>query len=288
MRALPCAAWIAVVTVISACSSQPTQETSAQLCADRRDNDLDGFSDCDDPDCQAYDRCAGADGDIPARDAGQKPPPMSLAGSGGGGGGGGRSGGGGIGGSGGVGGLVDEDAGWLPPAEPPDPSDLPCMNMCAATQACINDRCEDVSTPTSGAFELVILSATLPIFDFTTRCYDIDCGGSPFATCRCMPDPYVRAVRIRGSDEREVGITSAVTDATNPTFSDPGFTIQLEPGDALQLEVWDSDPQPEPDELVYQCTADLRMLMGGPIECSTVVLIGFPPYRVSAELRPVI
>jgi hypothetical protein len=63
VRAIMLSATLAVASGCGGQSSDP-REDSAAACSDGRDNDADGFVDCDDQDCLAF--CAGADGDADA------------------------------------------------------------------------------------------------------------------------------------------------------------------------------------------------------------------------------
>jgi hypothetical protein len=259
-----------------ACSDTIAGEFTASECADNADNDGDLLFNCDDPDCQAYDYCrtqtghaagspAPAGGGAPAlEDAG--PAPDANAAS-------------------------DEDAGMI--VDPPDAGMPPCGGMCSPTQVCIDDVCEDVSSPGLDEFELRILTVDVPDFNMWAQCLD-PCDDSAFPSygfCACAPDPYVEVWRIRAQDEQEVtmhfGSTTVAVDERTPSFEDATLRIDLMAEDALSFVVMDADPDRLTDATIYTCRHELGAIAVGPIECSTTVVPFLPPYTLRAELEPV-
>jgi hypothetical protein len=279
-------ACIALALVAAGCSYTAIGELSASACTDNEDNDGDGLNNCRDPDCQAYAHCQAQRGE-PIMNP-QQPPSRFDASVG-----------------------VPFEAGSPPDAdvdpvdeqddagsevEPPpvDAGALPCDGRCTVTQACIEDVCEDLSSPAAGKFELRILSVEVPDFNQWTRCFD-PCAGRlfpSFTICMCAPDPYVEVWRVRQDGDEEmgtlIGSTPVAADARMAaSFEDTVIEVELDAGDALWLVVVDEDAEPEEDTTMYRCLPDLRELMPGPIECSAEVVSFLPPYRVRGELTSV-
>jgi hypothetical protein len=256
--------------MLASCS---TRRPTELLCDNHSDDDDDGKIDCLDPDCHALEACReGRDVIGPIEDAGDSdpivepppsasidsstpPPPADPVDSG-------------------TDAMVEPfDAGVIvtPPVEDAAPPPE-CTPACAATEMCQVGMCIAVAVVESGAYQLKVIAAGAPDMDFSSRCYDGACGSSglspPYGFCTCPPDTFVRAVRLRGSEALEIGVTSVKTDDHAAIFNDPPFDLELEPGDVLSFEVWDADLGVDPDDKMYECKPDLTMLAPGPISCS--------------------
>ena len=278
---------IALVLACAGCSYPSGGEASASDCTDGMDNDGDELHDCNDPDCHAFDHCGARIGSPPAGagspampdDANTGTPPDA--------------------------GVIigdaatdtdaafdEDDGGTIEPPEPADAGLPPCGGTCSATQACIDDVCEDVSSPTAGTFDLRILSAPVPSFNRWGMCLDA-CGSrfATFAFCACDPDPYVQVSRVRQDGQEQMrtplGATPVRSDEVRPTYEDTLIRVELMEGDALLFVVLDKDPGTDDDTVIYACLPDLRALAPGPIQCSDTVVPFFPAYTIRAELLPV-
>jgi len=276
---------IALVLTCAGCSYPSGGEASASQCNDTDDNDGDELRDCNDPDCQAFDHCRDRVGNPPpdagppvVRDDASTGTPTDA----------------GVIGDAAVDtdAAIDEDDGGA--IEPPEPVDAgaPCGGRCTVTQACIDDLCEDVSSPTAGTFDLRILSAPVPAFNRWGMCLD-PCGSrfATFAFCACDPDPYVEVSRVRQDGQQQMrtllGATPVRLDELRPTYEDTLIRVDLMEGDALWLVVFDEDPGNGDNTAIYSCLPDLRALAPGPIECSDRVVPFLPAYTIRAELLPV-
>jgi hypothetical protein len=278
---------IALVLAVAGCSYPSGGEMSASQCSDAEDNDGDYLFNCDDPDCQAYDHCRAhvggspVDAAMPPSDEDASAPEPRDAGS------------------------IDDaatdtdaagdedDGGSTGPPEPIDAGTAPCGGLCTATQACIDDACEDVSSPGAGEFDLRILSVAVPDFNMWGMCLD-PCIDSPlpsFAFCACAPDPYVEVWRVRQDGEQRMstllGTTPVAVNERRASFEDTIIRVELMQGDALWFVVLDEDPGSGDNTTIYRCLPDLSALAPGPIECSDTVVPFLPPYVIRAELLAV-
>jgi hypothetical protein len=275
---------IALVLALAGCSYPSGGEVSASQCNDAEDNDGDRLNNCDDPDCQAFDHCRAPVGSPPL-DAGP-PTPSDDANTGA------PHDAGSVGDA-----AVDTDAaideddgGTVDPPEPVDAGTPPCGGRCTVTQACMDEVCEDVSSPTAGTFDLRILAAPVPAFNRWGMCLDA-CPDSRFATfafCACDPDPYVEVSRVRQDGQQQMrtllGSTPVRLNEVRPTYEDTLIRVELTEGDALWFVVFDEDPGTGDNTAIYSCLPDLRELAPGLIECSDTVVPFLPAYTIRAEL----
>jgi hypothetical protein len=269
---------------LCACTTSPAVEA---LCDDRVDQDGDNLFDCADPDCQASDDCVGSRAAPvrPPEDAGHFRPPLlnnDAAVK-----------------DGEVGDAWTQDPDAMsPPLEdarviPPldeDAGEDPCT-LCSLNEACVAGVCQPAAAPTSGAYDLRLLTGTVPAMNPQTfLCYD-GCGVIMGVVCPCQPDPYVRIALLHDGKEQLVGITAVVADTATPEFPPVDFAIDLAAGDVLRFDVYDSDA-PVSDTLIYQCNADLSavaadMPMATELMCLGRGLFGGrTPYEIRARLTP--
>jgi hypothetical protein len=265
---------LALALALVACGDTIVGEFSASECTDAEDNDGDRLFDCSDPDCQAYGHCRMQ----PGSSAGSPAPAE-----------GGASGADDAGSARDADTARDEDAGR--PAEPPDAGALPCGDLCGPTQVCIDDVCQDESSPGAGEFALRILTVEVPDFNMWGQCLDTcsDSGLPSYTFCMCAPDPYVELWRVREGEQpgTYLGSTRVAVDDRAPNFEDETIRVGLIAGDALSFVVLDDDPNGLSDDTIYSCLHELDAIAVGPIECSQTVVPFLPPYTLRAELEPV-
>jgi hypothetical protein len=268
--------------VLCACTTSPAFEA---LCGDDIDQDGDSMTDCADPDCHATEECIGSRASTvrPPADGNRPRPPLFQD----------------------DGGPKDGQVGdaWTQPTDadvvptdgrvPPldaDGGEDECAS-CASNEVCIAGACQPAAAPTSGAYNLTLLSGTVPSMDSRTFCYD-PCG-IPAAVCACAPDPYVRIALLReGQAPKHVGATQAVSDTLEPVFPPVGFPIDLAAGDVLRFDVYDDD-EPDPADELYNCTVDLSGVSADEPKDTALtctfkrpILGGEVTYSIQAELSP--
>lgn len=278
-------------TLGSACSISPTVGETAAECSDGRDNDDDGASDCEDPDCQALSECGAARrsgslvpghqiGDAyvgEAPDAGtsepNEPPDVPDASDSG-----------------------PEDAGA--PVEPPDATLPGCGSGCGPDQTCVLDQCiDDVLvvfelwdvTEIEVAAPRSVEEGGVPCLD-TTGCIFIPRG--PFWSCGCEPDPQVQFwVDADPTDDVEAELAGETTVAVardEYRWTDPAITLRLLPTSEIQMKMVDDDGTR--DDPMFGCTIDASVVAaGGPMECTAQ----FPPgasdaveFYIRAQVAP--
>ncbi len=275
VNALFASALIASIQGLTACASISAGEVTAAACLEGNDDeDGDGKMNCEDPDCFAFEACRPSALSRDAGGAGSSP----TAGTGGA-GGSGSSNSGGASASGGSGGdepqpILDggDDSGFVIPIMPdasfvPDAAIIPCGG-CAVGEVCVEDVCEPGGDPTGGTYTITVVSGTVP-YATDGICVDVSCNLSPVVYCICRPDPYVRVVLVRQSEEEVVLDSNVVSRSVDPMFDVEGFPVTLEQGDTLRFEMWDKN-QTIADKQVFSCKPDLSNLTPGPLECSTL------------------
>lgn len=274
------------VFCLCACTTLPPVEV---LCGNKVDEDDDKLTDCADPDCAASDDCVGARAMSvkPPFDGGHMKPPLLEGGA-----------------------AIDaqpDDSGQradanvdammtMPPPDaqvvtPPIDDDAgtePCP-ACASNETCVDGKCQPAASPTSGAYSLRLLTGTVPAMNEFSLCYDacVILAG----VCPCLPDPYVRIVLVHDGAEQFVGMTDAVDETVTPEFPVHDFDIELAAGDVLRFDVYDED-DPDRDNLLYTCNADLRRVSAEAPRRTEVRCVGLGglagrlPYMLTAELIP--
>jgi hypothetical protein len=274
--------------LLCACTTSAAVES---LCDNGVDEDGDNLIDCHDPDCQASNDCLGARAaEITQPDAATRKPPLYDAGN-----------------------HPKPEVGdaWagtpdaaehdaapqdsgrsLPPAVDEDAGPTDPCTLCAVDEACVDGKCQPAASATSGAYYLHIVSGIVPSSDAFTFCYDA-CLISPIAgVCTCPPDPYVRVVLRRDSQETQIGMTPVVPDTTMPVFPDNQFEVDIARGDVLRFEVYDFDEEPDQPDLLYTCRVDLRdVSTDAPkdidVDCLGLAgIAGGMPFRITAKLSP--
>ena len=266
--------------LLAACSSSSGAEVGTTLCSDKEDNDGDGLINCEDPDCFALEACRPNARMTSGSPTPKKPDAGFVTPAGG----------------------TDAGSVGIPPAGAVDggPDPKPTFvdagafacSPCRPTEACVEGQCQVVAVDQAAHYLLHILSAVAPDQDISTRCYDSlpDCKGnisiSPYAVCNCPTDPFVRVILSRGTTTMLIGMTEAVTDDATPTYPRNDIDLSLEPGDVLIFEVWDAEPPPKNEEMLYACMPDLSALRAGPISCSALGgPLGAQLLGVKAELE---
>lgn len=260
------------------CAASPVGELGQRQCTDGEDNDHDGRTNCDDPDCQntvclvpivdhAMDAAVGSGGAMshppPVTDAARPPLPDAAMSQ------------------------EDEDGGMTRPPIIDMDASIGCTHACAATEECVDAGCVPVAVSMSVQFKVTITSVVAADTTPLANCYEADCPNPfAFAPCAgCHIDPYVRVVRIRPDEsEEEVGKTNAVSDNTSPTFDRTPMTVALSQGDALGFEVWDANRE-VPDLLLFSCKPDLTDPQPGPLDCSPAESNLVRPLQVRAKLE---
>jgi hypothetical protein len=278
---------LGLTLLFCSCSSSAGGEIGPMACTNGRDDDHDGLIDCADPDCLNLDLCRDAgrvvsDAGRNMSDAGPtdaavtKPPRMDS----------------------GVikvpvfdsgangdddGGPASVDAGPVD-AGPPPPT---CKPKCAATEACVDLKCQPVTASTSQTIAVTVVSVRAANADPFSACYDGDCLQPSWGLC-CPIDPYVRVVQIHadGSPDTVVGQTATTMDSPRVDYTDaPTWTVSLAQGDLLVVQVWDHNVEVDDSE-IFECKPNLTKLVGGQQTCGDRRGPFYAPLTVTVDLEP--
>lgn len=238
----------------SACSQRNRGEFDPVACSDELDNDDDGKTDCDDPDCRGLRICAPTSqleqdldrAPLVARDAtvgvsSFSSIPLEVAF-------------GDAGSSSDPTLEADEDGGTDDAATQPDNCG---EQLCSSAERCVSDTCVAIDAgPPEPQPNLAVAaaSAILGRQTFDGQCIDDMCGQLQLLYCACDPDPYVQIV-LNG---KVIKTTMTYQDTLTPIWDEAAVELVYHPGDVLEAVLLDDDSTESDgtDDVVFSCILD--------------------------------